>query len=180
MLTWTYIDLDPEEVNNVKNIYLANLMFEQQYFFRTLNLGITKFIGRDVDHTHLIFLPGRSSGYDNFSGIHIDRGRLENVLSINIPLINCDHAVTEFWKPNSDAVCTRKITKNDIPYDSLERVDCIKIDEYVLKHPVLFRTNTPHSVTNYSQKPRLAISIRLRQDPWDLVGASWKAPSMIG
>lgn len=166
MFIWQYVDLDPGEVNKIKEKYLLGLPSTHN-FFQNLNLGITEFIGRPIFKTVLITQVAHGKGM-----IHRDvRPNDNNVLAINIPLINCENSVTEFWDTTED---TNRIqyTSSGSPYTGFNRSSCTKIDEYILTRPVLFRTDIPHSLSNYSNKNRLGISIRLVTDPWDLVSVS--------
>ena len=165
MFIWQYIDLDPVEVNKIKEKYLLGLPPTPE-FYQTLNLGITEFIGRPVFKTVLITQVAHGRGM-----IHKDFRSNDNVLAINIPLINCENSVTEFWDTTED---TNRIqyTSNGSPYRGFNRSSCTKINEFKLTQPILFRTDVPHSLNNYSNKNRLAISIRLVTDPWDLVSVS--------
>jgi hypothetical protein len=104
--------------------------------------------------------------------IHKDfRPHDNNVLAINIPLFNCENSVTEFWETSENSTRVGH-TSNGSPYIGFNRSRCKKIDEFKLTQPVLFRTDVPHSLNNYSNKNRLGISIRLVTDPWDLVSVS--------
>jgi hypothetical protein len=163
MFIWKYVDLDPVEVNKLKEIYLAALPVPA-HFFQTLDLGVKEFMGRPVFKTVIINAMGNS-----FGKIHRDhRPHDNNVLAINIPLINCDNAVTEFWDTTEDPNLIQ-YTSSGSPFIGFNRSSCTKIDEFILTRPVVFKTDLPHSVNNYSDKPRLAISLRLVEDPWDLV-----------
>lgn len=163
MFIWKYVELDQGEVDRIKEKYLSVLPVEK-HFFQTLDLGIKEFMGRPIFKTVIINAMPTSTGQ-----IHKDhRPHDQNQLAINIPLINCDNSVTEFWDTDEDR--TRiQYSSSKSPYIHFNRDRCKKIDEFVLTQPVIFRTDLPHSVNNYSTEPRLAISLRLEKDPWDLV-----------
>ena len=168
MFIWKYINLPKKDVEDLKLRYMDSKESWKtpHYFFQSLDLGIKEFIGRPVYKTVLIMAAPNLVG-----NLHIDyRPHDNNTLAINIPLINCKNAITEFWKsPESSSV---EYTPSGVPYLSCgDRSTCTKIDEYRLVQPVLFNTSIPHSVNNYSDKPRIAISLRLETDPWDLVNA---------
>jgi len=163
MFIWQYVDLDPVEVEKLKKKYLEVLPVPQ-HFFQTLNLGVTEFMGRPVFKTVIINAMPNSVGK-----IHRDyRPHDNNVLAINIPLVNCDNAITEFWDTDEDRNFIQ-YTSSGSPYIGFDRKRCRKIDEFTLTQPIVFRTDLPHSVNNHSNSPRLAISLRLEKDPWDLV-----------
>jgi len=167
MFIWKYIDLPANDVEDLKLRYLESKASwkSTHYFFQSLDLGIKEFMGRPVFKTVLIMASPNLVGK-----IHVDhRPHDNNTLAINIPLINCESSVTEFWKSN-EVSSEVEYTLSGSPYLSCgDRTTCTKIDEYQLVRPVLFNTSIPHSVNNYSSKPRMAISLRLEQDPWDLV-----------
>lgn len=166
MFIWKYVDLPEKEVEELKQIYLASQStWKNNYFFQSLDLGVKEFIGRPVFKTVLILAAPNLVGK-----LHIDfRPHDNNTLAINIPLINCDNAVTEFWESNQTSSVV-EYSPSGSPYLSCgDRTTCKKIDEYTLTKPVLFNTSIPHSVNNYSDKVRAAISLRLAVDPWDLV-----------
>ena len=167
MFIWKYLDLPESEVTELKERYLASRSTwkSDRYFFQTLDLGIKEFMGRPIFKTVLIVAAPKRIGK-----LHIDyRPHDNNTLAINIPLINCDNAITEFWESNEKSSVV-EYSPSGSPYLSCgDRTTCTKIDEYRLVKPVLFNTSIPHVVDNYSDKPRIAISLRLVQDPWDLV-----------
>jgi hypothetical protein len=163
MVIWQYVDLDPVEVDKLKEKYLASLPVAQ-HFFQTLDLGVTEFMGMPVFKTVIINAMGNSVGK-----IHKDyRPHDHNVLAINIPLVNCDNAVTEFWNTTEDPNRVQ-YTSSGSPFIGFDHATCTRIDKFILTRPAVFRTDIPHSVNNYSDKPRLAISLRLVDDPWHLV-----------
>jgi hypothetical protein len=163
MIYWQYVDLDPVEVDRIKKKYLEILPVPQ-HFFQTLNLGIKEFMGRPIFKTVIINAMPNSIGK-----IHRDHRPYDNnVLAINIPLLNCDNAITEFWDTDEDRNLIQ-YTSSGSPYIGFNHSRCKKIDEFKLTQPVVFRTDIPHSVNNYSNDARLAISLRLVNDPWDLV-----------
>jgi hypothetical protein len=167
LFIWKYIDLPEDAVSDLKLRYLEakSSWKSTHYFFQSLDLGIKEFMGRPVYKTVLI-----AAGPNLVGKLHIDhRPHDNNTLAINIPLINCDNAITEFWKSNKTSSVV-EYSPSGSPYLSCgDRTTCTKIDEYRLDRPVLFNTSVPHSVNNYSKEPRMAISLRLEQDPWDLV-----------
>ena len=166
MFAWQFVDLDPVEVERLKQKYLATLPVAS-HFFQTLDLGVTEFMGMPVFKTVIINAMPNSIGK-----IHKDyRPHDNNVLAINIPLINCDNAVTQFWDTTEDPNLVQ-YTSSGSPFIGFDHRTCKRIDKFILTRPAVFRTDIPHSVNNNSDKPRLAISLRLVNDPWHLVGVS--------
>jgi hypothetical protein len=88
-------------------------------------------------------------------------------LAIQIPLENCEHSITELW--SSDYEPPIQYTHNGQPYNYFDKSRCVKVSEFALTQPVIWRTDVPHSVNNFSDRPRLAISLRFKKDPWNLI-----------
>jgi hypothetical protein len=163
MFIWQYVDLDPDEIARIKEKYLAALPVGP-HFFQSLDLGVREFMGRAVFKTVII-----NAQPNSFGQVHRDHRPYDNnVLAINIPLINCYDAITEFWDTDEDRDLVQ-YTSSGSPYIGFDKNKCRKIDEFTLTKPVIFKTDIPHSVNNYSGQPRLAISLRLVKDPWDLL-----------
>jgi hypothetical protein len=164
MFYWQYIDLDPTEVNRIKEEYLKNLPINS-HFFQEVNIENRTFMGMEILRPVLIQVEPRAIGR-----IHTDFRPDKNYgdqLAIQIPLINCDHSLTELWSSNYEPPV--RYTPNRQPYNYFEKSRCIKVSEFKLTQPVIWRTDIPHSVNNYSDNPRLAISLRFKKDPWDLI-----------
>lgn len=163
MFIWKYLDLDLDEVKKMHEAYLKILPNKFPYFYQNVLVEIKEFMGMELDTTVLIQSRPFSIGI-----IHTDhRARNDNILAINIPLINCQDSITEFWESDeSNSKVT--YTPNGSPYTMISRDKCTKISEFVLNKPVVFNTDIPHSVRNLSSKPRIAISLRFTKDPWNL------------
>lgn len=89
-------------------------------------------------------------------------------LALQIPLENCEHSTTHIWE--SSEVPPTQYTDNGQPYNYFEPEKCKLITSFNLICPTFFRTDLPHSVDNPTDKIRKAISIRFKDDPWDLIG----------
>jgi hypothetical protein len=163
MFLWKYIDIDPAIIKDIQEHYLKSLP-ENQHFFQGVELDIAEFMGMEVQRFVLIQVSGNAVGR-----IHTDWRPKEygNQLALNIPLLNCEHSVTELW--SSDYTPPTQYTENGQPYNFYDPARCKKLTEFKLTQPVLFRTDVPHSVNNSSNKIRKAISIRFKKDPWNLV-----------
>lgn len=170
MFYWQYIDLDPTEVNRIKEDYLKHLPYNS-HFFQTVNIENTTFMGMDIHLAALIQVEARNVGI-----IHTDlrqvEGELDTMtigdqLAVQIPLINCEHSLTELW--SSEYGPQVKKTPNGQAYKYFERSSCIKVSEFALTQPVIWRTDIPHCVSNYSDSPRLAISLRFKKYPRKLI-----------
>jgi hypothetical protein len=156
-------DIDENILENIKNIFLNNLP-DTNNFFIPVQLGIKEFIGLEVTHSILICANPRRR-----SGIHVDYRADKLKLALNIPLKNCNDSITEFWDSGGTEP-EHSITSINVPYKSYKIENCQQIAEFRLTKPVIFNTKIPHSVNNLSNKPRLAISLRFKEDPWHLVG----------
>ena len=164
MFYWQYIDLDPGEVDKIKEDYLTHLP-NNSHFFQTVDIESRTFMGMEIQRPVLIQVEPRAVGR-----IHTDFRPDKNFgdqLAVQIPLVNCEHSVTELW--SSDYEPPVQYTTNGQPYNYFEKSRCIKVSEFVLTHPVIWRTDVPHSVSNYSDGSRLAISLRFKKDPWKLI-----------
>jgi hypothetical protein len=168
MFIWQHIELPEDEVSEIRNRTLPDIdkLTNNIHFYQGLDLGITKFMGLDVYEIVLIQSLGRAVG-----NIHTDYRAFNNnnKLAINFSLRNCENSVTEFWESTHYDPANIQYTSSNRPYIGLTRDNCRKITEFTLVKPVLFNTDVPHSVRNYSVMPRLAISVRLQEDPWHLV-----------
>lgn len=160
---WKFVDIkNTDEVDNLKKLFLDNLPSVDNFFI-PLDLGIKEFLGMEVGHSVLIIAAPTKR-----SQIHEDYRADKLKLALNVPLKNCDHSITEFWNCQG-ADPDYELTSIGVPYNRYKIENCIKISEFKLTKPVIFNTKIPHSVFNLSSEPRLAISIRFRQDPWHLV-----------
>jgi hypothetical protein len=166
MFYWKYIDLDPTEVERIKQEYIRVLP-NNNYFFQSLVIDNDTFMGMPLQRAVLIqVLPW------GIGRIHVDHrpDQYGHQLAIQIPLFNCENSVTEMW--DSKLRQRIKYTDNGQPYHNYDKSTCTKTTEFVLDKPVIWRTDVPHSVNNNSDKPRVAISLRFKKDPWHLIDES--------
>jgi hypothetical protein len=163
MFLWKYIDIDPLAIEEIQQYYLKALP-ANDHFFQQLDLGIDTFMGMEIQRAVLIQVVPNAVGR-----IHTDFRPKDfgDQLALQIPLINCDHTITEMWKSTYDPPV--QYTTNGQPYRYFDPARCDKISEFRVTRPILFRTDIPHSVSNYSNTIRKAISIRFKQDPWHLI-----------
>jgi hypothetical protein len=164
MFYWQYIDLDPAEVGRIKEDYLKHLP-SNSHFFQEVTIENKTFMGMEILRPVLIQVEPRAVGR-----IHTDFRPDKNFgdqLAIQIPLENCEHSLTELW--SSDYEPPVQYTANGQPYNYFDKSRCVKITEFILTQPVVWRTDIPHSVSNSSDRPRLAISLRFKKDPWHLL-----------
>jgi hypothetical protein len=164
MFYWKYIELDPTEVDRIKKDYLKHLP-GNSHFFQEVNIENKTFMGMEILRPVLIQVEPRATGR-----IHTDfrpDKDFGDQLAIQIPLENCEHSLTELWSSEYEPPVQH--TSNGQPYNYFDKSRCIKITEFILTQPVIWRTDIPHSVNNTSDKTRLAISLRFKKDPWNLI-----------
>jgi hypothetical protein len=160
---WKYIDLEESTVKKIQEKYLNHLP-TNDHFFQEIKLDITEFLGLEVQKFVLIQVLPNAIGR-----IHTDwrPANYGNQLALNIPLLNCENSITSLWK--SDYNPPTQYTENGQPYNFYDPTRCVKIAEFKLIQPTIFRTDLPHSVDNPSNCVRTAISIRFKRDPWHLI-----------
>ena len=163
MFLWKHIDIDPTEIKEIQIEYLKCLP-KNDYFFQPLSIGITHFLGLEIQRAILIQVAPNAIGR-----IHTDWRPSEygNQLALQIPLINCEHSVTSIWE--SDYTPPTQYTDNGQPYNYYDQTRCKKLSHFNLTQPTIFRTDLPHSVDNPTDTIRKAISIRFKDDPWHLI-----------
>jgi hypothetical protein len=166
MFYWKHFDLDPAEVARIQKIYRANLP-RVAHFFQPLDLTLTHFMGLEVQRFVLIQVGPKAIGR-----IHSDFRPKEHgdQLALQIPLENCELSTTNIW--SSPETPPTQYTENGHPYNFFDPEKCKLITSFNLTRPTFFRTDLPHSVDNPTDQTRKAISIRFKQDPWDLIGES--------
>jgi hypothetical protein len=160
---WKYIHLEESIVREIQKKYLDCLP-TNNHFFQEIKLDITEFLGLEVQRFVLIQAAPNAVGR-----IHTDwrPANYGDQLALNIPLLNCENSTTSLWK--SDYTPPVQYTDNGQPYNFYDPNRCVKIAEFKLIYPTIFRTDLPHSVDNPSNTVRKAISIRFKQDPWQLI-----------
>lgn len=164
MFYWKHFDLDPAEVENIQKRFRW-FMPKNLHFFQQLKIGLRDFMGREVQRFVLIQVAPFSVGR-----IHTDfrPEQFGDKLALQIPLDNCENSVTHIWE--SSDVPPTQYTDNGQPYNYFDPEKCRHITSFNLIKPTFFRTDLPHSVDNPTHEIRRAISIRFKEDPWDLIG----------
>ena len=94
-------------------------------------------------------------------------------LGFNFPLENCDNTYTCFYKTKTnDITVNQTIDRPDKPhfgvYRRIDSDDLVEIDRYYLNKPILINTSVPHRVVNENLTERVAITIRINPDAWEL------------
>jgi len=163
MFYWKHLDIDPNEIKRIQNLYRPR-MPKNMHFFQALNIPLTEFLGYEVQRFVLIQVAPGAEGRIHTDWRPTDYG---DQLALQIPLDNCDEAITEMWESSYDPPV--QYTDNGQPYRFFDPEKCRKVTEFRVTKPVLFRTDIPHSVSNPGTKPRRAISVRFKKDPWEWV-----------
>ncbi len=163
---WQYINVPQKDIEYIQKKYLK-LLPNNDHFFQQLDLDVTEFLGLEVQRFVLIQVSPKAIGR-----IHTDYrpNNYGHQLAIQIPLINCEQTTTVIW--SSDYTPPLQYTSNGQPYNYYDPSRCKKITEFKLTQPVLWRTDLPHSVNNPTGAVRKAISIRFKQDPWNLINGN--------
>jgi|688.fasta_scaffold788681_1 hypothetical protein len=132
---------------------LMNYMPELQYAFDGFRvLGAAAYIM--FDH-----YPG---------GPHKDDSRI--TARINVPILNCDDTITEFWqlKPGSEPVIKTQI--NGLKYEDYAGCDLELVDQVCVNQPTILRIREIHSIRMLSElRPRITMTLRVTPDPVHLL-----------
>lgn len=164
MFYWKRFDIDISEVQRIQRLYKSRLP-RNNHFFQPLMISMPTFLGREVQRYVLIQVEPNAVGR-----IHTDfrPDGYGDKLALQIPLENCDQSTTHIWE--SDYTPPVQYTTNSQPYNYFDPERCKHITSFNLTSPTFFRTDLPHSVDNPTNYVRRAISIRFKEDPWDLIG----------
>lgn len=153
---WKYIDLDSELVEEIKSIYLKNLPSNPAQF-QVLDIKIPNILGKPVVCPRLIYSPPNN----NPTYGHKDPP-YDSAFVVNIPLVNCENSVTTLYKSNNKS---KKLYNGTTLIEVLSIHDTEPIDSYVLTRPILLNTRIFHAVRNFSDKPRIVMSLQFKTNP---------------
>ena len=160
---WKYIDIDQSLIEEIKDIYLKNIKKDLTgtRFFQTLPIKVPNVLGQKVNQCSLIY---SSAGF-NHNYCHKDvlyASDVKSLLALNIPFKNCGNSETKFYK---DSEKNKHVFIGDMLSEVSPLDEANKISSYVLDKPILFETQILHAVFNYSDQPRVAISLRFEKNP---------------
>ncbi len=101
--------------------------------------------------------------------IHIDLGEqiIKHKFAINIPIYNCEKPYTSFYRHLLQDQGDVYVQPHG---DSLIRYEESAMQEIARMHlykPAFFNTQIPHGITNPTDEPRIAVSVRF-STPFDL------------
>ena len=92
--------------------------------------------------------------------IHTDENSVP--CRINIPLFNCDNSVTSFYKCSGLHLAGTQ--PNGMKFEKVDETACVKVDEFHLTRPVLFRVGVPHNIVRFNNPTTLRISCTMEPD----------------
>lgn len=124
-------------------------------------------------HCYLIRTPHGSDS----SNAHVDNwhespiNKHENtgfVLGINFPISNVEGTMTDFYEYIDGPVKNLDFGSYDVIYRFYGKANLKKIGSYTLDRAVIINTSIPHSVINFTNKDRYALTFRFKNDPWHL------------
>jgi hypothetical protein len=103
--------------------------------------------------------------------LHIDYINKFNKCRINIPIYNCEHSHTEYYRiidtfsKNTNSFYKNTETCRYIKYDENDP-NLEKVDEVVVDRPTVMRVQEPHRVIiNSDYVPRVVLTFRTNKDP---------------
>lgn len=109
---------------------------------------------------------------------HVDRnieppasgGQTSGCLSLNFGIANCIETSVVFYKyisgPKKYVPLPDPVEGSYIFYAESELEE---IDRYILDKPVIMNNTVPHGILNDTNEPRISISFRFLNDPWNLI-----------
>jgi hypothetical protein len=168
MKYYQYLDLDYkvaaeklklyylEEADNIKSFWnplntikILQMIPEIQYMFNPLKIKIK--------HIHLI----KTDNTSICDGIHRDDTTCN--VRINLPIMNCDEAVTNFYTSGTEPI--KKFLINGGPYYYLKLSDCKLVDSMCLHMPAALRVKEFHQVVANKQfLPRVSCTIEFYEN----------------
>jgi len=93
--------------------------------------------------------------------IHTDQNAFP--CRINIPVFNCEHSETKFYK--CTGIPTPGIQPNGMKFETVDGSTCVQIDQFHLTRPVLFRTWVPHNIVHHAPSLiRVSCTMELNKD----------------
>ena len=165
---WKYIDIDESLIEEIKDIYSKNIKKDLtgSRFFQILPIKVPDIMGHKVNQSALIYSAAGTyhdhchkdppqSTYDSY---------MKSQLVLNIPFRNCENSETKFYR---DSEKNKHVIIGEMLPEIAPLDEANKISSYVLDRPILFETQILHAVFNYSNQPRVAISLRFEKNPVD-------------
>lgn len=160
MFLYQFVDLDPEEISRVKKIALENLLNPTDRVFNIVNPAYDLFMGMKLSNFVVVKVKPNQKVH-----LHKDYGQ---GIALNIPLINCDETKTEMWETYCEW-CLFNHPGDPYLRPAESNPEKTKLCEFILTKPAFFNTGVAHSIYNYGDKLRVAISLRFKGNPLDLI-----------
>jgi hypothetical protein len=142
---WTHINLPGWETSipNIRKEFIPTL--PPNVFWNFLDLQRFKEVapemveafakgGFEIQKVSIVQARGKAN-------IHIDSGPA--IARINVPLLNCRHSFTSFYKTNAQP----KLMETNVKFGHLRAEDCRIVDSVELRQPTVLRISAPHGVT---------------------------------
>lgn len=164
MKYYRYIDLDYKKSADILRSYFK----ENQHMFKTFWTHLkAKEILKTYPEIQEMFNPLNitiqeinmivSYNTNPLDGIH--RDHTEQNVRINIPILNCENSITNFYK--SDVKPTLSYLLNGFGYAHITRENCTLVDSFCLDRPAAIRVRELHQVvTNSKNLPRISATFQ--------------------
>jgi hypothetical protein len=111
---------------------------------------------------------GKKPHVDNLHYTPLNTGPSKGCLSLNFNIENCiDTSVMHYKYISGD---TKVFPLHDPTQGSFIVFQGCKMEEiarYNLEEPVIMNNSTPHCIVNLTNAPRISLSFRFKDDPWD-------------
>ena len=133
--------------HTVKTEHFLKAIPELQEMFDPMNLTVI-----DVG----ILYTQETSGV-----IHVDTG--PETSRINIPILNCENTVTNFYKNHGKTMV--KYLPNGKSYTYIDPNSCTLIEQYTLTQPTVIRVDIPHQVNVINPAlPRIVCTVFFKEN----------------
>ena len=171
--TWAHFNLAPELVEEIQDIYTKELNPDPDTynFFQWLPIKVPNINGLKVHRACLIYCEGNEKPkFSHKDPIPPDKVRGNGhkdwaPIVLNIPLRNCENSRTSMYKDPKDPIHYMTIYNEPAVIMPVEESEFLT--SFVLDRPILFNTQVLHAVENFSPEPRLAISLRFKESPYE-------------
>jgi len=120
--------------------------------------------GLILDDIAIILHPPNSTGNS-----HSDVFDKKTFNVLNIEIDNCSDNYVKMYEPKNIKNCKKIITSDNTPYFIYKEEDCDHITSYNLKAPKIINAAKIHQVCNNTNKSRIAISFRFKNEILDII-----------
>lgn len=94
--------------------------------------------------------------------VHVDTGPFE--WSLNLPLLNCDDSIVAVYKTDQPSIL-KFIPGSDVSYQGFDDESLLETEARVESlYPMLLNVKNPHNVINQSDKVRVMMLIRIKEE----------------